>query len=226
MKRIGLIGGTTPPESTEYYYRKYIEISRELFEPYFFPELVVFSMNFKTFKDNPRGWEGRKEMLIEAAKALERAGAEVIGIAANTPHLVFPDVQEAVNAEMVSIIGAVAEEARRRGLKKLLLLGTKTTMEMPFYREALEKKGFHVVVPDEEERERVNSIIFNELALGKLESKPYLVGLIEKYAREGVEGVILGCTELPLAIKPGDVSIEVLDSAEIHMRALIEKAME
>lgn len=116
MKWIGLIGGTTP-ESTEYYYRKYIEISRELFEPYFFPELVVFSMNFKTFKDNPRGWEGRKEMLIEAAKALERAGAEVIGIAANTPHIVFPDVQEAVNAEMVSIIDAVAEEARRRGLK-------------------------------------------------------------------------------------------------------------
>lgn len=225
MKRIGLIGGTTP-ESTEYYYRKYIEISRELFEPYFFPELVVFSMNFKAFRENPRGWEGRKEMLIEAAKALERAGAGVIGIAANTPHIVFPDVQEAVNAEMVSIIEAVANEAERRGLKKLLLLGTKTTMEMPFYREALEKKGFQVVVPNEEEREKVNSIIFNELALGKLESKPYLVELIEKYAQEGVEGVILGCTELPLAIKPGDVSIEVLDSAEIHMRALIERAME
>ncbi|MDI3474961.1 MAG: hypothetical protein PWQ79_791 [Thermococcaceae archaeon] len=225
MKRIGLIGGTTP-ESTEYYYRKYIEISRELFEPYFFPELVVFSMNFKAFRENPRGWEGRKEMLIEAAKALERAGAGVIGIAANTPHIVFPDVQEAVDAEMVSIIEAVANEAERRGLKKLLLLGTKTTMEMPFYREALEKKGFQVVVPNEEEREKVNSIIFNELALGKLESKPYLVELIEKYAQEGVEGVILGCTELPLAIKPGDVSIEVLDSAEIHMRALIERAME
>lgn len=225
MKRIGLIGGTTP-ESTEYYYRKYIEISRKLFEPYFFPELVVFSMNFKAFRENPRGWEGRKEMLIEAAKALESAGAGVIGIAANTPHIVFPDVQEAVNAEMVSIIEAVANEAERRGLKKLLLLGTKTTMEMPFYRETLEKKGFQVVVPNEEEREKVNSIIFNELALGKLESKPYLVELIEKYAQEGVEGVILGCTELPLAIKPGDVSIEVLDSAEIHMRALIEKAME
>ncbi len=128
---------------------------------------------------------------------------------------------------MVSIIEAVANEAKRRGLKKLLLLGTKTTMEMPFYREALEKRGgFQVVVPDGEERERVNSIIFNELALGKMESKPYLVELVEKYAREGVEGVILGCTELPLAIKPGDVGIEVLDSAEIHMRALIEKAME
>ncbi len=69
MKRIGLIGGTTP-ESTAYYYRKYIEISRELFEPYFFPELVIFSMNFRAFKDNPRGWEGRKEMLIEAARHL------------------------------------------------------------------------------------------------------------------------------------------------------------
>ncbi|WP_209476584.1 aspartate/glutamate racemase family protein [Thermococcus stetteri] len=224
MKRIGLIGGTTP-ESTSYYYRKYIEISRGLFEPYFFPELVVFSMNFKAFRDNPRAWEGRKEMLIAAARALEKAGAEVIGIAANTPHIVFPEVQRAVGAEMVSIIDAVAEEARKRGLKRLLLLGTKTTMEMPFYREALERKGFLVVVPDGEERERVNSIIFDELALGKLESKLYLVELIEKYAKDGVDGVILGCTELPLAIKPGDVSIEVLDSAEIHMRALIERAM-
>jgi len=127
---------------------------------------------------------------------------------------------------MVSIVEAVAMEAERRGLKRLLLLGTKTTMEMPFYREALEEKGFQVVVPSEGEREMVNSIIFNELALGKLDGKPYLVELIEKYARRGVEGVILGCTELPLAIKPGDVSIEVLDSAEIHMRALIERAME
>lgn len=114
MKKIGIIGGMSP-ESTLYYYKKFIEISREKFEPYFYPELIVYSINFKEFKDNPDDWEGRKRILINAAKALERAGAEVIGIGANTPHMVFLDVQKAVNVEMVSIIDAVAEEAKKEG---------------------------------------------------------------------------------------------------------------
>ncbi|WP_456449899.1 aspartate/glutamate racemase family protein, partial [Palaeococcus sp. (in: euryarchaeotes)] len=103
MKKIGIIGGMSP-ESTLYYYKKFIEISREKFEPYFYPELIIYSINFKEFMENPREWEGRKEILIKAAKALERAGAEIIGISANTPHMVFPEVQRAVNVEMVSII--------------------------------------------------------------------------------------------------------------------------
>ncbi len=225
MKKIGIIGGMSP-ESTLYYYKKFIEISREKFEPYFYPELIIYSINFKEFKDNPNGWEGRKKILINAAKALERAGAEVIGIAANTPHMVFSDVQRAVNVEMVSIVDAVAEEAKRRGLRKLLLLGTKTTMTMPFYKEALKEKGFEIIVPNENEIEEINRILFEESVFGNFKSNPYLLDLIEKYISEqGIEGVILGCTELPLAIKPGDVSAEVLDTAEIHVRALIEKAL-
>ncbi|USS40705.1 amino acid racemase [Thermococcus aggregans] len=225
MEKIGIIGGISP-ESTLYYYKKYIEISREKFEPYFFPELVIYSINFKEFKDNPEGWEGRKRILINAARALERASAEVIGISANTPHMVFPEVQKAVNVKMVSIIDAVAEEAKKKNLKRLLLLGTKTTMSMPFYKNALEEKGFEVIVPEEEEIGKINRIIFEELMFENFKSKKWLLDLIEKYAKnENVEGVILGCTELPLAIRQGDVSIEVLDSAEIHMRALIEAAL-
>ncbi|ALM74707.1 aspartate/glutamate racemase family protein [Thermococcus barophilus] len=225
MKKIGIIGGMSP-ESTLYYYKKFIEISREKFEPYFYPELIIYSINFREFKDNPEGWEGRKKILINAAKALERAGAEVIGISANTSHIVFPDVQRAVNVEMVSIIDAVAEEAKRRGLRKLLLLGTKTTMTMSFYKEALKEKGFDVIVPSENEIEEINRIIFEELMFENLNSKPWLIELIGRYVeRREIEGVILGCTELPLAIKPKDVSAEVLDTAEIHVRALIEKAL-
>ncbi|NJE08701.1 aspartate/glutamate racemase family protein [Thermococcus sp. M39] len=225
MKKIGIIGGMSP-ESTLYYYKKFIEISREKFGLYFYPELIIYSINFKEFKDNPDGWEGRKRILINAAKALERAGAEVIGIAANTPHMVFSDVQRAINVEMVSIIDAVAEEAKRRGLRKLLLLGTKTTMTMPFYKEALKEKGFDVIVPNEDEIEEINRILFEEFVFGNFKSKPYLLDVIEKYMSEqDIEGVILGCTELPLAIKPEDVSAEVLDTAEIHVRALIEKAL-
>ncbi|AMM54460.1 aspartate/glutamate racemase family protein [Pyrococcus kukulkanii] len=224
MRKIGIIGGTTP-ESTCYYYRKYIEISREKFEKYVYPELIIYSINFKEFFQNPEGWEGRKRILINAAKALERAGAELIAFSANTPHIVFDDVQKEVNVPMVSIIDAVAEEVKRRGVKKVLLLGTKTTMTADFYINALREKGLEVVVPNDEEKEELNRIIFEELAFENLKSKDWIVNLIEKYAKEeGIEGVILGCTELPLAIKQGDVSIEVFDSAEIHMRKLIELA--
>ncbi|NJD99660.1 aspartate/glutamate racemase family protein [Thermococcus sp. LS1] len=226
MKKIGIIGGMTP-ESTCYYYHKYIEISREKFGKHFYPELIIYSINFKEFFENPEGWEGRKKILINAAKALERAGAEIIAMSANTPHKVFPDIQKEVNVPMVSIIKAVAEEIKRRGIKRVLLLGTKTTMSSDFYVNALREEGFEVVVPSEEEQERLNSIIFNELAFENFRNKPWIVELIERYAREEkVEGVILGCTELPLAIKAGDVSIEVFDTAEIHMRKLIELASE
>ncbi|AJC72541.1 aspartate racemase [Thermococcus guaymasensis DSM 11113] len=226
MKKIGLIGGTTP-ESTCYYYRNYIRLSREKFGPFTFPELIIYSINFEEFKNNPRGWEGRKEILIKAAKALERAGAEIIALTANTPHIVFPDVQKAVSVPMVSIIEALIEEMKRRDVKKVLLLGTKTTMTADFYKNALREAGFEVITPNEEEIDEIDRIIFEELAFENLKSKPYLVDLVERYAKEkGVEGVILGCTELPLAIKQGDVPVEVFDTAEIHMRKLIELAAE
>ncbi|HDZ35606.1 MAG TPA: aspartate/glutamate racemase family protein [Thermococcus sp.] len=226
MKKIGLIGGTTP-ESTCYYYRNYIRLSREKFGPFTFPELIIYSINFEEFKNNPRGWEGRTEILINAAKALERAGAEIIALTANTPHIVFPEVQKAVNVPMVSIIDTLIEEMKKRGVRKVLLLGTKTTMTADFYKNALCEAGFEVITPNEEEIDEINRIIFEELAFENLKSKSHLIDLVERYAQEkGVEGVILGCTELPLAIKQGDVPVEVFDTAEIHMRKLIELAAE
>ncbi|WP_297535514.1 amino acid racemase [Thermococcus sp.] len=226
MKRIGLIGGTTP-ESTCYYYRKYIEISRERFEPNVYPELIIYSINFKEFVDNPRGWEGRKEILINAAKALERAGAEIIALTANTPHIVFPDVQKAINTPMVSIIDALIEEMRRRGVRRVLLLGTKTTMTADFYKNALREAGFEVLTPNAEEIEEVERIIKKELALGNFASRDWIIDLINRYIKEeGIEGVILGCTELPLVVRAGDVDAEVFDTVDIHMRKLIDLASE
>ncbi len=223
MKKIGLIGGLSP-ESTMYYYRSFVEMSRERFEPGFYPELMIYSLNFSKFANHPEGWEGRKEMLIDAAMRLKSAGSEVMGITANTPHIVFPEVRDAVDTEWVSIIDAVADEAKRRGLKSLLLLGTKTTMSMPFYREALEKRGFEVMVPDEDEMNEVDKIIREELMFEDLRSKQYLIDLIEKY--EDAEVVILGCTEIPLAVKEGGVSKDVLDTARIHMKAIMDAAVE
>ncbi len=220
MERIGIIGGLSP-ESTLYYYEKFIEISHSLFPRNYYPELIIYSVNFKEFQD--ADWDTRAEILLNAAIALKNAGARVIGIAANTPHKVFPRIAEKIDAKMVSIIDAVGEEARKRGLKKLLLLGTKTTMEEDFYREGLRPHGVNAITPQAGERDEVDRIIREELTFHNFRSKEYLVGLMENYTSQ-VDGVILGCTELPLIIKEGDVSIPVLDSSTIHMRRLIREA--
>ncbi len=223
MKKIGIIGGTTP-ESTLYYYKNFIELSRKLFEPNYYPTIIIYSLNFKEFSENPRGWDGRREMLIQAAQSLERAGAEIIALSANTPHLVFDDIKRSVKAKMVSIIDALAEVAKMRGFKKLLLLGTKTTMSMPFYREALRKYDIESIVPEEREMDEINRIIMRELSMGDFRNKKYVIGIIEKYAPR-VDAVILGCTELPLIVKEGDVSIPVLDTARIHVERIMREAM-
>ncbi len=220
MKRIGIVGGTSP-ESTVYYYKNFIEISRELFPKNFYPEMLIFNINFKKFKDLET-WELKEKYLLESIRALENAGAQVIGIAANTPHMVFDSLKIKAKAKMVSIIDAVAQEAKKRGYKKLLLLGTKTTMTSGFYVEKLKKYGFMVDVP-EDYIDVIDRIIFNELSQGILKSKNTLKGIVEKY---DVDAIILGCTELPLALKEGDTKTPLLDTAEIHMRRLIEEAME
>jgi len=220
MKRIGIIGGLSP-QSTLYYYEKFIEISQKIFPPNFYLEIIIYSLNFKEFEEG--NWEKREKILLNAANSLVNAGAEVIGIAANTPHKVFPSLQRKVKARMVSIIEAVGREAIKRNMKKLLLLGTKITMEEDFYRETLREIGIDTVIPSPNEREAVDRIIKEELTFHNLKSKKFMIGLIEKYASQ-VDGVILGCTEIPLLVKEGDVSIPVLDSSEIHVRALIEEA--
>ncbi len=222
MKRIGLIGGTSP-ESTLYYYQNFIEISREMFEKNFYPELVIFGLNFKKFRELPT-WDEKKEYIMEGIRALECSGAEVIGLSANTPHKVFPLLEKETKAKMVSIIDAVAHEAKKRDFRKLLLLGTKITMTYDFYRDGLVSHGLEVLVPTDEEIEEIDRIIFEELSLGNLKSKGYLVNLIDSYASQ-VDAAILGCTELPIALKEGDTKIPLLDTARIHMKALINEAL-
>ncbi len=220
-RKIGIIGGLSP-ESTLYYYRKFIDLSREMLPPNSYPTIVIYSLDFGEF--SYADWDKRKEMLLRAAKYLERTGVEVMGIAANTPHKVFPWLRDRVKVEMVSIVESVAEEALKRGMKKLLLTGTKITMEDGFYTDILQRYGLEVMVPNAEERNEIERIIREELTFQNLRSKEKLKKIIESYARQ-VEGVILGCTELPLAIKDSDVSVPVLDSAVIHVQNLLRASI-
>ncbi len=224
MKRIGIVGGTTP-ESSVYYYRNFIEISRELFENDFYPEMVIFNLNFKKFK-SAKNWTDKENYLLEVIRALERAGAEIIALSANTPHIVFDSLAKKTKARMISIIDALAEEAKNNGYKKLLLMGTKTTMTSGFYKEKLEAHGFEVIIP-EEYVDEIDRIIFQELGHGILKSKNFLLEIIENYRKkhEDLDAVILGCTELPIVLKDGNTSIPLLDTAKIHMRKIIEEAM-
>ena len=158
MKRIGLIGGTSP-ESTLYYYQNFIEFSHRNFERNFYPEIVIFSLNFKKFREL-QTWDQKREYIMQGIRALECSGAEVIGISANTPHIIFDDLQKETSVKMVSIIDAVAKEAKKKGFKKLLLLGTKTTMTSGFYAQGLKTHGLDVIIPQPDEIESVNRIIF------------------------------------------------------------------
>ena len=222
MKRIGLIGGTSP-ESTLYYYRGFVELSRKRFDKNFYPEIVIFSLNFKKFRDFAT-WDEKKEYIMEGIRALECSGAGVISLTANTPHIIFDELQRETKVKMVSIVDAVAEEAIGRGFQSVLLLGTKITMTSEFYIQGLRKHGLEVMVPTEEEIEKVNRIIFDELALGDFKSRCELVRLIDSYA-DRADAAILGCTELPLALRDGDAKIPLLDSAKIHVKAILEEAL-
>ncbi|MBE8540432.1 amino acid racemase [Geoglobus acetivorans] len=218
MKRIGIIGGLSP-ESTLYYYQEFIRLSRENFESNVYPEMVIYSINFSEFLNSD--WETRLKILSSAVKSLERAGAELLAIASNTPHKVLPELEKIAESDFVSIIDAVAERAREIGAERLLLTGTRTTMKEGFYRKELEKSGFEVTIP--EEVEEINSIIFEDLVFGNLQRKNRLVEIINKY---DADAVILGCTELPIAISEGDVKMNVIDSAREHVRLILRKAIE
>lgn len=218
MKKIGIIGGLSP-ESTLYYYLKILEHSRRVLERNVYPEVIIYSINFAEFLNSD--WDRRLEILSRVVKSLEKANAEILAIASNTPHKLLPELRKLTELEFVSIIDAVAMKAKNMGARKLLLTGTKTTMSEDFYIKELVEKGFEVIVP--EEKEEIHAIIFEDLVFGNLDRKSRLVEIINSY---DADAVILGCTELPIAIKEGDVKMQVIDSAEEHVKLILEKALQ
>jgi len=148
-------------------------------------------------------------------------------ICTNTMHLMAPDIESGTGLKVIHIAEATGDEILKRGVKKVLLLGTKFTMEGTFYREKLEEKWIEVIIPAESDRQVVHDIIYNELILGELnpQSRRKYVEIINRAADIGVTGVVLGCTEIPLLIKDKDVEIEVFDTTEIHAKAAIEHAI-
>ena len=229
MKTLGLIGGMTW-HSTVDYYRLINTGVQERMGGYHSAAMVMVSVDFAPVQAlQDRGdWSGLGRLMVGAAKTLEGAGAEAIVICANTMHQLVPDIAAAVRLPILHIADAAAAAVKARGLTSVGLLGTRFTMEMDFYRTRLEKAhGLEVLVPDAAEREVVHAVIYDELGRGIVrdESRRAYVGIIEGLVRRGAQGVILGCTEIPLLVKDKDSPVPVFDTTALHAAAAVDFAL-
>jgi len=228
MKRIGILGGVSA-ESTVLYYRT---ITREVVRRTGradYPEIIIYSVSFGDFArlQHAGEWDLITARMVAVFQALHRAGAQLGLIAANTLHAVFPEVARRSPIPLLSIVEATACEAKRLGLERVGLLGTRFTMEGDFYRRGMGEVGIEVIVPDPGEREEIHRIIYQELARGLIreDSRARVIGIAEKLIRKGAQGIILGCTELPLLIPKDSLDVAILNTAEIHALAALEAAL-
>jgi aspartate racemase len=228
-KRIGILGGMSP-ESTVAYYEYITRTYTERFGDYGYPEILIYSVSFQPYVDWPNQdrWDLVAQGLSEAAQKLAAAGADFVLIATNTMHLVFDEVQASVDLPMLSLLDATGQAIRARGLRTVGLLGTRFTMEKTFYQDALARQGITVLVPDAGDRAFMNRVIYEELVAGQIldESRAGTVAIIHRLVERGAEGVILGCTEIPLLVSETDAGIPLFDTTTIHAEAALNYACE
>lgn len=227
-KTIGILGGMSP-ESTVAYYEYITRTYTERCGDYGYPRILIYSVSFQPYVDWPR--EGRWDLvadgLSQGAQVLEAAGADFLLIATNTMHIVFDEVAASVSVPTLSLLEAVGEAIEERGMETVGLLGTAFTMEKTFYQQAMREKGVTVLVPGVEERRLVNDVIYDELVAGRIRdgSRDALLDIIHGLAARGAEGIILGCTEIPLLVRQADVGLPLFDTTLIHADAALRYAV-
>ncbi len=219
MKTVGLIGGMSW-ESTIPYYRIINEYVKDKLGGLHSARIILYSVEFDEIEkcQSSGDWDRSAEILGDAAKKLELAGADFIVICTNTMHKVAPQIREKISVPIIHIADATADELEKAGISKVALLGTRYTMTQDFYKKKLIDRGFEVLIPDESDVEIVNNIIFNELCVGivKEESRKIYSSVIDKLRDKGAEAVILGCTEIGLLIGRKDSSLPIYDTTLIH----------
>ena len=229
MKVIGLIGGMTW-ESTLEYYRIINETVKDSLGEVHSARCLLYSFDFAPLAilQEQHNWGELTTLLVDAAQTLEQAGAEVIVICANTMHRMANEVQKKLGVPLLNIIDVTAEEIVKQGLRRVGLLGTIFTMEGEFYKKRLsDQYGIDVMVPSKTEREVVNRIIYEELSLGRIKesSKAAYLKIMENLLANHAEGIILGCTEIPLLINQKDVDAPVFDTTTLHAKAAVAYAV-
>lgn len=229
MKTIGLIGGMSW-ESTLEYYKILNETVKLKLGGLHSAKCLIYSVDFEEIEklQHEDRWEELTNIMIDTAQRLKNGGAEFIVICTNTMHKMADDIEKNVGIKVLHIAEATGKKVVEKGIKKVGLLGTKFTMEGDFYKKVLKKIfDIDVVIPDENEREIVHDIIYNELCKGEINqtSKEKYKKVINNLAGKGAEGVILGCTEIPLLIKQEDTNIAVFDTTTIHAVSAVEFAL-
>ncbi|MDA3129016.1 aspartate/glutamate racemase family protein [Aliibacillus thermotolerans] len=227
MKRVGIIGGLGPESTVEYYQTFIKKFQNKMNSNKVLPELFINSINmyniFRFIDENKM--TDLIDYVGQAAQKLEEIGADVVVISANTPHIVFADVQNKVNVPMISIVEATYEKAVEQGMKKVGLLGTKFTMEHDFFKKPFLANEKEVIVPNEQDQMFIHEKIVEELENGivKQETKEAFLRVINTMMEEeNIDGLILGCTELPMILNDQDVTLPLLNTTEIHIDTMIE----
>lgn len=229
MKTIGLIGGMSW-ESSAVYYDLINKKVRELLGGFHSCKSIMVTVDFAEIEklQHQGEWKVLDKMMVASARQLERAGAEIVVLCTNTMHLCSPAILENISIPFLHIAEATGMEIVKKNLKKVALLGTKFTMEKDFYKVYLfEKFGVEVIIPTEQDRNEVHRIIYTELVHGKFTdaSQEIYKTIIHNLEQRGAEGVILGCTEIPLLISDTDVNIPTFDTTTIHAEKAVEWAL-
>lgn len=229
MKTIGLIGGMSW-ESTVPYYQIINEEVKQKLGGLHSAKIILYSVEFDEIEkcQSSGNWEKSGEILGHAAQGLEAAGADFILICTNTMHKVAPQIASMIHVPIIHIADATADALQEKHIGKVGLLGTKYTMTQDFYKQKLIDRGIEVVIPDEDDIETVNEIIFHELCVGKIldKSRVRFQEVIKRLQEKGAEGVILGCTEIGLLIHQPDSTLPVFDTTLIHAKKAVELALD
>lgn len=229
MKTIGLIGGMSW-ESSAHYYRLVNEAVKARLGGLHSARCVLWSVDFAEIEPLQRAarWDEAGAILNRAALGLERAGADLLLVCANTMHKVADEAMRGVSIPLLHIADVTAAAVRAAGLRRVALLGTRYVMEEDFYRRRLSgRHGLEVTVPDAADRAEVNRVIFEELVLGRVEarSKARYLAIMEGLVAAGAEGVVAGCTEIGMLVSQRDLAVPLFDTTELHARAAVEAAL-
>ena len=229
MKTIGLIGGMSW-ESSLVYYRLINERVKEKLGGFHSSKSIMYSVDFAEIEalQHQGNWIRLAELMVDAARKVEAGGADFLVICTNTMHKLAEDIEQNISIPLLHIADATAEDIKKNGIHTVGLLGTRFTMEEDFYKGRLkEKHGIGVVIPTEEERQVVHQVIYGELVKGIIQesSKEAYFRIIQGLVEKGAQGIILGCTEIPLLIQSGDCRVKVFDTTSIHAQYAVEAAL-
>lgn len=228
MQRIGLIGGLTWISTAEYY-RRLNEIVQERLGGANSADLVLASVNREDFAQaaDRNDEDAARGLLLAAAQRVERAGADFIALCCNGAHQFVPQVEREISIPFLHIADATARKVHAAGLNRVALLGVRNTMEQTFYPDILARRGIETMIPNDAERAYIHDSIQRELAnnIFRDDTRRHYIEIIKGLQSRGAQGVILGCTEIPLLVRPDDTTVLTFSTTELHCQAVVERAL-